>query len=58
MNNKVMISQLRHWKPNMSIFQVMVPILNIFKKPDDTEQFFEFNALNREAFNLYNLDKE
>jgi hypothetical protein len=35
-----------------------IKILSILKRADDQEQFFEFNALNREAFNLYNLDRE
>ena len=53
-----MISELRHWKNTNCIFEMTIKILSILKRADDQEQFFEFNALNREAFNLYNLDRE
>lgn len=55
-NNRIMVKSLtkENWDSKVSnIFSVLLDILNIFKVPDTSEQFFPENELNQKAFDLY-----
>ena len=42
----------------MTIFQILVAIIQVLKTPDDSVEFFPDNALNRIAYDLYKKDQE
>ena len=42
----------------MTIFYAMIRLLNILENPDDSQQFFENNEKNKEAYRLYKTNLE
>jgi len=48
-DNKVMVQELlpENWRPHMTIFQILLSILQVLKKPDDSIEYFADNALSK-----------
>ena len=42
-----------HWKSTITILEILLEVLNTFKKPDESQEFFKGNTYNEAAFDLY-----